>query len=132
MKEINRDQALRSFGENDIQGKTLRKSEGMNDSYMKMLRFLRTGIERAKKPVEKRKMTEETMAAMRSEIDEFLANYKNQEMHAISDRTIYLLRLAVECEIMDEFFSYAHFISNSQDGDNLYYGYGLNLYVDYN
>lgn len=92
------------LGENDIQGKTQEESGKMNDAHMKMLRYLKVCIERAKKPIEKRKMTAETMAAMRSEIDEFLANCKNQEMHAISDRTLYLLRCAVECESMDEFF----------------------------
>ena len=71
------------------------------------------------------------MHAMRSEIEKFLATHESQEMLDISDRSIRFLHQALESEYMDEFFSYVHLVSHSPEGNILYYGYGLNLFMNY-
>lgn len=121
-----REEIEKSFEEDGIHGRTPEETQQVIDAFMSMLKHA-SGVLRAAgvKPMEPRERSEETMRAMKEEIQAVL-EAKNVE-ETVSPRTIDLLKRALRQEDAYDFFNYIDLVRHGRDQALLEQKYSLNL-----
>ena len=129
MNDIDREQVKKDFQAEGIQGRTPEETEEMLDKFMSALRMASAFLKKEEGWRTPRKRTNETMLAMKSEIQSFLEQSDPEaNPDVFIQRAIRLLKLAINCDSEEEFFSYIDLLRI--DRDTLGREYGLRLYLE--